>query len=70
MANSTAITEKISEGVQSLPYEKQVEVYDFVEYLKNKRRRQGGDEKSSLTDLIGIVEGPEDLAKNHDEIYD
>jgi hypothetical protein len=63
------LADKIRHTVEKLPYEKQQEVYDFAEYLKTKVKNQApGD--ASLTGLIGILEGPEDLSSKHDEIYD
>ncbi|MBD3422067.1 MAG: DUF2281 domain-containing protein [Chitinivibrionales bacterium] len=63
------LPERIRHTVEELPYEKQQEVFDFAEYLRNKVKNQNTG-KNSLADLIGIIEGPEDLSSNHDEIYD
>ena len=63
------LPDRIKHTVEELPYEKQQEVYDFVEYLKTKVRTQAPRD-ASLADLIGVLEGPEDLSSKHDEIYD
>jgi hypothetical protein len=69
MVPSSEIAQRIKSAVEELPYEKQQEVYDFAKYLKNKVKRLA-PRNASLTDLVGILEGPEDLSNNHDEIYD
>jgi hypothetical protein len=51
------LSQRIKDTVDELPYEKQQEVYDFVEYLKNKVKRQA-PRNASLADLIGIIDGP------------
>jgi hypothetical protein len=55
-----------------MPDEKLEEIADFVEFLDAKRRRlaeerekeEGGD---SFAMVIGICEGPSDLAERHDK---
>ncbi len=68
MTFSDELTDKIKRTLEELPYEKQREVYDFAEYLRSKVKRKNTTGKS-LTDLIGLYEGPEDMAANHDAIY-
>jgi hypothetical protein len=71
MISAKKISERITHTVNALPYEKQREVYDFILFLKNKDKTSYHEtSKSSLNDLIGIIDGPSDLASKHDEIYD
>jgi len=60
----------INHTVEDLPYDKQQEVYDFAVYLKTKAKNVVTQNTSTLGNMIGILEGPPDLASNHDEIYD
>lgn len=69
MAFSDELTDKIKRTVEELPYEKQREVYDFAEYLRSKVKRKTTTGRS-LADLVGIIEGPENMAATHDSIYD
>ena len=69
MVPSHEIAQRIKSTVEQLPYEKQQEVYDFAEYLKNKVKHRA-PRNASLAELVGILEGPEDLSSKHDEIYD
>jgi len=65
------IKELINHAVNELPYDKQVEIYDFVNYLKEKFKVTAGKKKKgALENLIGVIEGPKDLGSKHDEIYD
>ena len=55
-----------------LPKEGLSEVADFIEFLEEKRmkmeKREGKKgESDSLSDVIGICEGPSDLAERHDK---
>ena len=64
--------EYIIERIKKMPDEKLEEIADFVEFLDAKRRRlaeerekeEGGD---SFAMVIGICEGPSDLAERHDK---
>ena len=66
--------EYIIERIKKMPDEKLEEIADFVEFLDAKRRRLveerekekevGGD---SFAMVIGICEGPSDLAERHDK---
>jgi hypothetical protein len=69
MVPANELSQRIKSTVEELPYEKQQEVYDFAEYLKNKVKCHA-PRNASLADLVGILEGPEDLSIKHDEIYD
>jgi hypothetical protein len=71
MIPAKKISERITHTVNALPYSKQQEVYDFALFLKRKDKINYHEEpKSSLNDLVGIIDGPADLASKHDEIYD
>jgi len=65
--------EYIVERIKSLPEESLKEVTDFIEFLEAKRKRlvkeEGGkkDEGDPLSKVIGICEGPSDLAERHDK---
>ncbi|MCK4476081.1 MAG: DUF2281 domain-containing protein [Methanophagales archaeon] len=64
--------EYIIERIKKMPDENLKEVADFVDFLDVKRRRlveeeekeEGGD---PFTKVIGICEGPSDLAERHDK---
>lgn len=65
------LAEQINHTVKVLSYEKQQEVYDFAAFLKSKIENENRENpRSSLNDLISIIDGPSDLASKHDEIYD
>ena len=64
------LTQLINHTVEDLPYDKKQEVYDFAVYLKSKTKNSVTHNISTLGNMIGILEGPPDLASNHDEIYD
>jgi hypothetical protein len=71
MLPAKKLTEQITHTVKELSYEKQQEVYDFAAFLKNKTENDSlGNHQASLMDLIGIIDGPTDLASKHDEIYE
>jgi hypothetical protein len=71
MIPAKKLSERITHTVKELPYEKQQEVYDFAAFLKSKAKSEDHEgSQSSLNDLIGIIDGPADLASKHDEIYD
>mgnify|MGYP001089166009 CR=1 FL=1 len=62
----------IIERIKSLPEESIKEVADFIEFLEAKRKRlveEGGKkgEEDPLSKVIGICEGPSDLAERHDK---
>jgi len=60
----------IMERIKSLPEESLKEVADFIEFLEAKRMRsfeEGKAKKDSLDKVIGICEGPSDLAERHDK---
>jgi len=69
MSTNNEIIRKISRAVEELPSEKQLEVFDFAQYLKTRVKRQAGG-NGTFADLVGIIDGPADLAVNHDEQYD
>ena len=59
----------IIERIKSLPEESIREVADFIEFLEAKRKRlvKGeGEKEDPLSNVIGICEGPSDLAERHD----
>ncbi|MDD5673953.1 MAG: DUF2281 domain-containing protein [Chitinivibrionales bacterium] len=71
MLPAKKMTEEITHTVKKLPYEKQQEVYDFVAFLKSKTMLETSIKtRNSLDELVGIIDGPADLASRHDEIYD
>jgi hypothetical protein len=58
--------------IRLLPKKGLREVADFIEFLEKKRRemekREGKKgESDPLSDVIGICEGPSDLAERHDK---
>ena len=65
----------IMEKLNSLPDDRLMEVLDFIEFVeakKNKESRPGLDSvevegSDPLAKVIGICEGPPDLAGRHDE---
>jgi len=62
--------EYIVERIKSLPEESLKEIADFIEFLDAKRRRsveEGKEEGDPLTKVIGICEGPSDLAERHNK---
>lgn len=64
--------ENIIERIKSLPDESLNEVTDFIEFLDAKRKRLVEEwekkvEGDPLTKVIGICEGPSDLAERHDK---
>ena len=70
MVPPAKLIELINNTVENLPYDKQQEVYDFATYLKSKTKKAVSKNPSTLGKMIGVLEGPSDLASNHDEIYD
>lgn len=70
MVPPAKLIQLINHTVEDLPYDKQQEVYDFAAYLKSKAKNAVTKNTSTLDNMIGILEGPPDLAANHDEIYD
>lgn len=63
------IVVRIKHTAEVLPHEKQQQIFDFAEYLKKKNKAVQSD-GSSLLKIVGTLEGPADMAANHDEIYD
>jgi hypothetical protein len=63
------IPAKIVDTLKDLSPDKQQEVFDFANFLKQQRLAPA-DPASSIEDIIGILEGPADLSSKHDEIYD
>ena len=62
--------EYIVERIKSLPEDALKEVIDFIEFLEAKRKRsveEGNVEGDPLARVIGICEGPSDLAERHDK---
>ncbi len=65
--------EYIVERIKSLPDESLKEVTDFIEFLEAKRKRlveeaeKKKEEEDPLTKVIGICEGPSDLAERHNK---
>ncbi len=60
----------IIEKIKSLPDDTLREVLDFIEFLEEKRRREEEKRKEGkdpLAEVIGICEGPSDLAERHDK---
>lgn len=52
-----------------MPEDSIKEVMDFIEQLEKKKRKTGEkkkEKKDLLEDVIGICEGPPDLAERHD----
>lgn len=76
MSSESLASAQLSEGIaklKMLPFEKQQEVLDFIEFLQAKVNQQGGARSNqqpgisaleAAGDLIGCVEGPEDLSTN------
>nr|MDO8080322.1 DUF2281 domain-containing protein [Candidatus Freyarchaeota archaeon] len=66
--------DSLIQRVISLPEDSLKEVMDFIEHLEEKKRKTGGkkkEKKDLLADVIGICEGPPDLAERHDKyVYD
>ena len=65
--------EYIIERIKSLPDESLKEVTDFIEFLETKRKRvaeekeKAGEGDDPLARVIGICEGPSDMAERHDK---
>ena len=66
--------EHIIERIKSLPDENLKEVTDFIEFLDVKGKRVVEEKKKGkwerddpLTKVLGICEGPSDLAERHDK---
>lgn len=66
----TQIEQQILETFRSLPLEKQEELLDFAEFLKAKFNHLESTSTAPISafdaagDLIGCVEGPDDLSTN------
>jgi predicted ATPase with chaperone activity len=61
--------DSLIQKVKSLPEDSIKEVMDFIEQLEKKKRKTGEkkkEKKDLLEDVIGICEGPPDLAERHD----
>ncbi len=62
--------DSLIQKVRLLPEDSLKEVMDFIEHLEEKKRKTGGkkkEKKDLLEDVIGICEGPSDLAERHDK---
>jgi len=64
--------EYIIERIKSLPDESLKEVADFIEFLETKRKRVAEEKEKEgegdpLAKVIGICEGPSDMAERHDK---
>jgi len=64
--------EYIIERIKSLPDESLKEVTDFIEFLETKRKRVAEEKEKEgegdpLARVIGICEGPSDMAERHDK---
>jgi hypothetical protein len=64
--------EYIIERIKSLPDESLKEVTDFIEFLDAKRKRlfeekEKKEKGDPFAKVIGICEGPSDLAERHDK---
>jgi len=61
--------EQIVEKIKSLPDVTLKEVAEFIEFLEARRERFYEEEKKekALSEVIGICEGPSDLAERHDK---
>lgn len=76
MSSESLASAQLSEGIaklKMLPSEKQQEVLDFIEFLQAGVERQDASRKNwysgisaleAAGDLVGCVEGPEDLSTN------
>jgi len=68
MLPAEKLTEELSHTIMDLPPDQQREVYDFAAFLKSRTKTTVL--RSSPVDLVGIIDGPADLAQKHDEIYE
>nr|MDO8080039.1 DUF2281 domain-containing protein [Candidatus Freyarchaeota archaeon] len=61
--------DNLIQKVRSLPEDSLKEVIDFIEHLEKKRKtgERKKEKKDFLADVIGICEGPSDLAERHDK---
>jgi hypothetical protein len=66
MLPAKKLTEELAHTVMDLPPDQQREVYDFAAFLKSRAKTTVL--RSSPVDLVGIIDGPADLAQKHDEI--
>ena len=76
MSSDSLASAQLSEGIaklKMLPQDKQQQVLDFIEFLQAKVERQGGARSNwqqgisaleAAGNLVGCVEGPEDLSTN------
>lgn len=69
MSHPLRISDEIRSKIDELPLEKQVEVYDFVEFLRHRTSGAIEQRTSQQDSMVGVIEGPADLASGHDEIY-
>jgi len=66
--------ERLIEKIKSLPGDKLEEVADFIEFLEEKKakkpepgaERAQAKETDPLAEVLGLCEGPSDLAERHD----
>jgi len=62
--------EYIMKRIKSLPEDTLEEVADFIEFLEVKKKiveKKEKEEVDPLSKVIGICEGPSDLAEMHDK---
>jgi hypothetical protein len=67
--------ERLIEKIKSLPEDELGEVADFIEFLEERKAREPEPmpesaqvkETDPLARVIGICEGPSDLAERHDK---
>jgi len=60
--------EYVIKKIKSLPEDSLKEVADFIEFLEGKRKKIVGEKESDpLSKVIGICEGPSDMAERHDK---
>jgi len=53
--------------IKSLPESSLEEVVDFIEFLEKKKKKAIAEKEDSILKIIGICEGPSDLAEKHDK---
>ena len=68
MLPAEKLSEEISHTIMDMPPDQQREVYDFVAFLKSKTKPI--TKLTSPADLVGVIDGPANLAQEHDEIYE
>jgi hypothetical protein len=63
------LIKKLNEMVSQLPSQRVQEVIDFTGYLLKKESDNSGlsPEQQRALELVGIINGPHDLAEKHDD---